>query len=56
MKNLTLPNESKNSIFSKLGTKLGLNNEVYKKSLVGKSRIAPLIKDYHHRYFKNSNS
>ena len=46
MKNLTLPNESKNSIFSKLGTKLGLNNEIYKKSLVGKSRIVSLIKDY----------
>jgi hypothetical protein len=46
MKNLTLPNESKNSIFSKLGTKLGLNSEIYKKSLIGKSRISVLIKDY----------
>ena len=46
LKGLILPEEKKKGIFSKLGDAIGLNNDVRKISLLAKSRILPLIKDY----------
>ena len=47
LRNITLPEEKKKGIFNKLGEAMGMNNtNVYKYSLLSKSRILPLIKYY----------
>ena len=46
MKDLVLPNEKPNNFFLKLGTMIGFNEEIYDSSLLSKSRICPLIKNY----------
>ena len=43
LKRVTLPEEKKASIFSKIGNALGLNNEIKTKSLIYNSRIKKLI-------------
>ena len=47
LRNITLPEEKKKGLFNKLGEAIGMNNtNVYKFSLLSKSRILPLIKYY----------
>ena len=47
LRNLKLPEEKKKGLFSKIGKSSGKNmQEIYKTSLLGKSRILPLIKYY----------
>lgn len=46
LKRVTLPEEKKASIFSKIGNALGLNNEIKTKSLIYNSRIKKLIHNY----------
>ena len=47
LRNITLPEEKKKGLFNKLGEAMGKNNaNVYKFSLLSKSRILPLIKYY----------
>ena len=47
LKKLVLPEEKKKGLFSKLGSAMGITNTMHKNSLLSKSRILPLIKDYH---------
>ena len=48
LKKLTLPEEKKKKgIFSKIGNAMGITNTLHKNSLLSKSRILPLIKDYY---------
>ena len=46
LKKLILPEEKKKGLFSKLGSAIGITNTMHKNSLLSKSRILPLIKDY----------
>ena len=47
LRNITLPEEKKKGLFNKLGEAMGKNNaNIYKFSLLSKSRILPLIKYY----------
>ena len=41
-----LPEEKKKGLFSKIGSAMGFSNTLHKNSLLSKSRILPLIKDY----------
>ena len=47
LKKLILPEEKKKNIFSKIGSAMGITNNAHKNSLLAKSRILPLIKDYY---------
>ena len=42
-----LPEEKKKGIFSKIGNAMGITNSAHKNSMLAKSRILPLIKDYY---------
>ena len=46
LKKIVLPEERRKSIFGKLGDKIGIKNTLHKHSLVSKSRLLPLLKDY----------
>ena len=46
LKKIALPEEKKKGLFSKLGNAMGITNTMHKNSLLSKSRILPLIKDY----------
>ena len=46
LKKIALPEEKKKGLFSKLGSAMGITNTMHKNSLLSKSRILPLIKDY----------
>ena len=46
LKKLILPEEKKKGLFSKLGSAIGITNTMHKNSLLSKSRILPLVKDY----------
>ena len=46
LKKLILPEEKKKGLFSKIGNAMGITNTLHKNSLLSKSRILPLIKDY----------
>ena len=46
LKKLILPEEKKKGLFSKIGSAMGITNTLHKMSLLSKSRILPLIKDY----------
>ena len=46
LKKLILPEEKKKGLFSKIGSAMGITNTLHKNSLLSKSRILPLIKDY----------
>ena len=46
LKKLVLPDEKKRGLFSKIGNAIGITNTQHKNSLLSKSRILPLIKDY----------
>ena len=47
LKKLPNPEEKKKGLFSKLGNAMGITNTLHKTSLLSKSRILPLIKDYY---------
>ena len=47
LKKLPIPEEKKKGLFSKLGNAIGITNTLHKTSLLSKSRILPLIKDYY---------
>ena len=47
LKKLPIPEEKKKGLFSKLGNAIGIKNTLHKTSLLSKSRILPLIKDYY---------
>ena len=47
LKKLVLPEEKKKGIFSKIGNVMGITNSAHKNSLLAKSKILPLIKDYY---------
>ena len=46
LKKIVLPEEKKKGLLSKIGNKIGITNTLHKTSLLSKSRILPLIKDY----------
>ena len=46
LKKIVLPEEKKKGLFSKIGSAMGITNTLHKMSLLSKSRILPLIKDY----------
>jgi hypothetical protein len=46
LKKIVLPEEKKKGLLSKIGNKIGITNSLHKTSLLSKSRILPLIKDY----------
>jgi len=46
LKKLVLPEEKKKGLFSKIGSAMGITNTLHKNSLLSRSRILPLIKDY----------
>ena len=46
LKKLILPEEKKKGLFSKIGSAMGITNTLHKNSLLSKSHILPLIKDY----------
>ena len=46
LKKIVLPDEKKKGLFSKIGSKMGITNTLHKNSLLSKSRILPLVKDY----------
>ena len=46
LKKLVLPEEKKKGIFSKIGNAMGITNSAHKNSMLSKSKILPLIKDY----------
>ena len=46
LKKLNLPEEKKKGIFSKIGNAMGITSNPHKNSMLSKSRILPLIKDY----------
>ena len=46
LKKLNLPEEKKKGIFSKIGNAMGITTNPHKNSMLSKSRILPLIKDY----------
>ena len=47
LKILALPEEKKKGFFSKIGNAMGITNSLHKNSMLSKSRILPLIKDYY---------
>ena len=47
LKKLALPEEKKKGIFSKIGNAMGITNSLHKNSMLAKSKILPLIKDYY---------
>lgn len=47
LKKIVLPEEKKKGLLSKIGNKIGITNTLHKTSLLSKSRILPLIKDYY---------
>ena len=47
LKKLILPEEKKKGIFSKIGNAMGITNTAHKNSMLAKSKILPLIKDYY---------
>ena len=46
LKKMVLPEDKKKNIFSKIGSAIGISNPAHRMSLLSKSRILPLIKDY----------
>ena len=47
LKLLEFPEEKKKGFFSKIGNAMGITNTLHKSSMLSKSRILPLIKDYY---------
>ena len=47
LKKLVIPEEKKKGIFSKIGNAMGIKNSLHKNSMLSKSKILPLIKDYY---------
>ena len=47
LKLMEFPEEKKKGFFSKIGNAMGITNTLHKSSMLSKSRILPLIKDYY---------
>ena len=47
LKLLEFPEDKKKGFFSKIGNAMGITNTLHKSSMLSKSRILPLIKDYY---------